>query len=243
MITEVILQVLFPRACVVCGKLLVLPRRWYRMLYGEDKAEKEKIRQAYVCGRCRAIPGICTGSFNIKAWTGSGIKRCINGFALMPHSDSAKKILYDLKFHDRRVNAEFAGFEMAARLGEHIEEGVIFPVPLHKSRLRQRGFNQSELIAESFAYWSRRLYGKQFTVERGYLHRIKQTRPQKDLKAKERKTNVKGAFALDKKAEAHESIVLIDDIYTSGATICECAQVLSAASGTRVSFICVSAVQ
>ncbi len=213
------------------------------MLYGEGGVEMEKIRQAYVCGSCRDIPGICTGSFSIKAWTGSGVKRCIQGSALMPHNDSAKKILYDLKFHDRRINAEFAGFEIAARLGEHIKEGVIVPVPLHKSRLRQRGFNQSELIAESFAYWSRRLFGKQFNVENGYLHRKKQTEPQKDLRAKERKTNVKGAFELDRSADAHESIILIDDIYTSGATICECAQTLSGAAGTRISFICVSAVQ
>ncbi|MFH1612848.1 MAG: ComF family protein [bacterium] len=100
---------------------------------------------------------------------------------------------------------------------------LMIPVPLHKSRLKERGFNQSEILAKII----RKKYS--FKIEKNLI-RIKKTRPQIELNAKERKDNIKGAFVLKTPEKIKDkTILLIDDVYTTGSTIKECAKVLQKA--------------
>lgn len=98
---------------------------------------------------------------------------------------------------------------------------LILPVPLHKRRLRQRGFNQSLLIAELFSgRWN-------IPLSRNNLRRTRWTEPQVSLSAAERAENVMGAFSLAKpELFAGKRVLLVDDVYTTGSTVKECSRVL-----------------
>jgi ComF family protein len=98
--------------------------------------------------------------------------------------------------------------------------GVLVPVPLHRQRIRERGFNQSALLAGAMADLS--------GIEvRDCLLRVRDTPHQVGLTASERASNVKGAFAVrEMPSGMPRTVVLVDDVFTTGATIAACAEVL-----------------
>jgi len=106
---------------------------------------------------------------------------------------------------------------------------IVLPVPLHPSRLRQRGFNQAYLL---IGYWPRlaaRHPGdfSRIQIERDLLIRTMPTAPQSALGRDQRADNIKGAFDIaDKDAVQGKNILLIDDVYTTGATVNECGRLL-----------------
>jgi len=106
------------------------------------------------------------------------------------------------------------------------------PVPLHKKRLRLRGFNQALLLAHGVSL--------RFRIPLNYdnLVRTRYTRPQVELSGRERAENVRGAFDLIRSAEVCEKkILLIDDVFTTGATMNECAKVLKDAGARSVTVL------
>ena len=106
---------------------------------------------------------------------------------------------------------------------------MIVPVPLHPVKLRERQFNQSELIAEHLAG---RLDKK---LEKNWLKRIKYTAPQTGLSREQRLRNLKGAFLVRKEARfADKSVLLVDDVMTTGATLHECAKTIKSAGAKKV---------
>jgi ComF family protein len=109
------------------------------------------------------------------------------------------------------------------------ENDLVIPVPLHTRRLRERGFNQSLLLARQVS--RRRSIPLNFTA----LQRARQTQPQTQLSGPERRKNVRGAFEVRKReAVKGKRILLIDDVFTTGATVQECAYVLREAGATEV---------
>lgn len=112
---------------------------------------------------------------------------------------------------------------------------VIIPVPLHHKRLRQRGFNQAGLLARGLG----KALGLE--VDYGLLARSAWTEPQTRLKREERLHNVKGAFQVVKAGRLlGRSVLLLDDVFTTGTTLCECATVLKEAGAEEVHAITVS---
>jgi predicted amidophosphoribosyltransferase len=98
---------------------------------------------------------------------------------------------------------------------------VVIPVPLHKDRLRERGFNQSLLLAREVAR------GPGLQVDYKSLKRTRPTKPQADLKTEERRKNVRDAFEVKSpEGVRKKKVLLVDDVYTTGATVSECARVL-----------------
>jgi ComF family protein len=98
---------------------------------------------------------------------------------------------------------------------------LIVPVPLHIERLRWRGFNQSLLLAQTIGRKNKS------TVDPFLLERVRATTPQTQLNENERRTNVRGAFAVSVPEQLQgKTVLLIDDVYTSGSTVNECARVL-----------------
>ena len=122
--------------------------------------------------------------------------------------------------------------QLAKVAGGRLEEfaaDVVVPVPLHPSRLRERGYNQAELIARPLA----RLLGIPF---RSYL--LVRTRPRPDkvrLTRRERWETVRGAYAMHQGAKVDKiRVLLVDDVFTTGATLDACSRALRGAGAVRV---------
>ena len=127
------------------------------------------------------------------------------------------------KYHNRREYAAFYGEEMfrcCERLIRHYAPQVILPIPIHKHKKRRRGFNQSELVAKELG----RLLN--LPVDTEYLMRVEKTTPQKELTRQQRKVNLRKAFAIRETGKYYEKVLLVDDIYTTGATIDAISEIL-----------------
>ena len=137
-----------------------------------------------------------------------------------------KEIVHVLKYRGyTRVVDRLAAPLMVDVLGGDRRFDAVVPVPLHPSRLRRRGFNQAELLARGVAK-------KMNAPVSDTLQVVRRTRDQVDLSASERKENVAGAFS--SKSRVRGRILLIDDVFTTGATMSSCAGTLVRAGATEV---------
>lgn len=124
-----------------------------------------------------------------------------------------------------RLGGVFAGLMAETMEKENImrkfDINLIVPVPIHANKLRQRSYNQSEVLAKDIA--------EKYNVEMNekLLLKIKDTPEQNKLTKKERLTNLKDSFGINKKEIINNrNVLLIDDVYTTGATVKECVKVL-----------------
>ena len=147
--------------------------------------------------------------------------------------------IHRFKFNKRIALAEPLGIIMVRYLCntpmlEMDEIDIIVPVPLHKYRHRQRVFNQAELLAK--------VVGKYFeTPVASALERHKNTKAQFELEREQRYINITGAFrVVDSQAIFNKRVLLLDDIYTTGATIAECSKTLKIAGAKRVEILTLS---
>ncbi len=110
---------------------------------------------------------------------------------------------------------------------------AVVPVPLHRRRLWTRGYNQALLIAAGLSRLS------DVPVARHVLRRTRPTPPLKGMNGRKRAQAVRGAFVVADPARiAGHSVVLVDDVHTSGATVAACTKVLLAAGARRVTILC-----
>ena len=135
--------------------------------------------------------------------------------------------IHHFKYKGKVSTGKSLGIRLAQELKKQNLSDVAYliPVPLHKTRKRERGFNQSEIVAESLGA------ELSLTVEKNILSRIKNTKYQTKLTVEERKQNVAGAFQVNDKQKIlkDRKIILVDDVITTGATLNECAKVLKQA--------------
>lgn len=143
-----------------------------------------------------------------------------------------KEYIFDLKYRGRWDLAEPLGELMGEFLkvhGELLPVDTIIPVPMHMTRLAERGYNQAELLAK---YMGRKA---RIPASTGNLVRTRATLPQKGLRLQERMKNLTGAFDVLKPGEVQgKSVLLVDDIFTTGATANECSKMLLSAGAKQV---------
>ena len=133
------------------------------------------------------------------------------------------------KYHGEWARADQLGALVAAVAADLGSVDALIPVPLHTARLRQRGFNQSLLVASHAGVCLN-------TPVEQTLIRIRRTAAQVQLGAQARQSNVSGAFSLAPRHEINgRSFILIDDVITTGSTLAACAEVLLRAGATNVS--------
>lgn len=160
--------------------------------------------------------------------------------AAVVYNDASRQAVLDFKYGDRLHAAQtFAGWMTRAGHDLIAQSDVLVPVPLHRKRLWQRRFNQSALLAGVLAKAARKAYAPDA------LRRLRFTVPQKGLSRRERNDNVHNAFGIDARraADIHgKNVLLIDDVFTSGATLNECARTLKNAGATRVFVLTVARV-
>ena len=143
-----------------------------------------------------------------------------------------RKAIKKLKFKNKKKLAEPLAFMLVSEVDKYFSDHDIdymVSVPLSKKRLRTRGFNQVDLMADVVS----RELGIPFYSD--LLRRRKETKPQFGLKREERFSNIRGAFSVaDPKNVEKKAVLLLDDIYTTGATVSECSKVLEAAGAKKV---------
>ena len=224
------LELIFPGRCPVCDKILPLGgkicpscvEKPYRIVSTYCRKCGKLIddeREEY-CRDCRET-----------------IHFYIQGRALYEYA-SVRESLYRFKYKGRCEYANYYGMELAEHLGEIIRywrPDVLVPVPLHRSRKRQRGYNQAELLARELG---RRM---NIPVDTKLIKRIKKTVPQKQLDRQMRQNNLKKAFKIDRNDVKLSTIIIIDDIYTTGSTVDAIARVLRETGMRNIYFIALAA--
>ena len=224
---QTILDILFPRRCPVCGEItkpagsLICPSCFRELSFVKSPTCKK-------CGK------------EIVDETAEYCDDCIShrhvfehGVALLNYDEAARASMVQIKYKNKREYLDFYGAAMAVRYEKAIRRmqvDAVVPIPVHRSRLRRRGFNQAEILAE--------IIGERLgiPVEPGCLVRTKRTLPQKELSAADRLKNLSGAFRAGKIPETVKTVLLVDDIYTTGSTIEACSRALKRAGIERVYF-------
>jgi ComF family protein len=187
------------------------------------------------------------GSFSRDAAEG-GEARCLlcqrvdppfeRAVAYGSYEGGLRDLIHLLKFQQVRPAARVLGSALAgtiASLEKAMPVGtiVVVPVPLHRNKQPQRGFNQAEMIARSAL--ERLSRAKRFDLATGVLVRRRETGSQIGLTSHQRRENLRGAFTVsDPTRILHRDILLIDDVITTGTTASECARVLLRAGAARV---------
>ncbi len=149
-----------------------------------------------------------------------------------------RELIHLLKYGGVRPAANVLGRMLAeaiATLEPEFPAGsmVLVPVPLHRAKLRQRGFNQAELIARAAIKISP--MRDRLHLCAGVLERTRETASQIGLTSHQRRENLRGAFAVaQRELVKGREVLLVDDVYTTGATVSECARVLRRAGATKV---------
>lgn len=215
-----ILDFIYPPVCATCSRHL-----------GRE--------EAFVCNLCwdsfervpptETITQLIEGKFLAEEAVDK-----IDSIFLFEQDVRVREAIHLLKYAGAETIAEKFGLFIAQKLVRDDTMSMVdtvVPVPLHPARRRERGYNQSELIARSI---SRRL-GMSHVP--GLLVRVRQTQTQTFFDAEGRKMNVMGAFRLGKvnPAEVEGKIVLlVDDVITTGSTIKECARALKSNGASKV---------
>lgn len=230
-----LLHLLFPPRCPFCDRVL------FHSLFAQSPL---------VCRECQGIPEYVKEPACCKCGKPLQDEReeyCYDcsrkdlayaqGKALWAYKDPVKGSLYRFKYQNRREYAGYYSLELARAYGEWIRRcgiSAVVPIPLSRKRLRQRGFNQAELVA--------RKLGKEMglPVFPELLLRVRDTRAQKELNDEERKNNLKRAFKSSANKVQLDHILLIDDIYTTGTTMNEAAKELKRAGATEIYCLSIS---
>ena len=154
--------------------------------------------------------------------------------AAVAYGDISRKVVLRLKYGGRPSHAE----TLARLMNRHLvsaDKAILAPVPLHRWRIWRRGYNQAALIAGSLS----RMSGCEVKLD--LLQRTKSTPPLKGKNPRQRREAVAGAFRLSdryKEEVRGRPLILVDDVYTSGATANACAHVLKHAGAARVDVLC-----
>ena len=227
-LSDRILKLLYPPVCPFCGELSpegICPACRKKIIYVSEPR----------CMRCGKPLREETKEY---CRTCARRKSAVDqGRGLWLHAEPVSGAVYRFKYRNKRTWGRLFARELARQYGGQIRDwGIdeIIPIPLHISRKRQRGFNQSEVVARELAD----LTG--IPCRPDVLLRIRKTAPQKELDPDGRSANLHGAFGVPRSWRASEKVLLVDDIYTTGATVEKAAKILKKAGCRNVYFLTIS---
>jgi len=217
-------HVLFPESCIACGRVEAA----LRSFCAECALSVEPLPSGG-CHRC-AEPG---------RFAGGACPRCarrpppfVVAHAPFVHTGAIARAIHAFKYEDHPERAaSLAGLwlrESAPFLSRAPQE--VLAIPLHRARFRQRQYDQAQLLARALAGHTKR------RLCTGLLERARDTARQVDLSEAEREANVGGAFSASARARGR-SFILVDDVFTTGATARAAAQALMCAGALRVEIL------
>lgn len=229
---ERILELIYPNKCIYCNELIPIGGD---SLVCEECSNNIKVAdkpRCIMCDRPIKITAVCHICKDMNIYFDKG-------FAVYNYEGKVKNAILNFKYNNKKRNCKPFSDIMLKYFLENSDTmpDIIVPVPLYKKRYRKRGFNQSELLAIEIS--------KGLGIETlNVLDRIKETKPQSGLKMAQRIKNLKGAFALNEKYEVKDkNILIIDDIFTTGATCNECAKVLRKNGAQTIMFLTIASVR
>lgn len=222
-------DLLYPRRCPVCDQIVAAPD----ILIHPACLKKLSIIKQPSCKRCGKEVFSDAAEYCFDC-----IRRQRSfdaGAALLNYNQAARRSMMAVKYNNRREYLDFYAEAMGIRFQSRVavwNPQVLIPIPVHRSRKRQRGFNQAEELAQRL---SRRF---ELPLETGLLLRNKKTLPQRELNPKERMENLRTAFeVMTTECTMPEAILLIDDIFTTGSTMEACTRVLKKAGVKHVFYL------
>ena len=225
------LKVLFPEriTCDICGAELVADTRYNLCASCSEKLPLNFKKICQVCG----TPIYDEADYCIRCQnTESKFEK---NRSPLSYEDEAIKLISMLKFGGKKYLADTLSALMADACAEHnLYSDVIAFVPMTADEKKKRGFNQAELLANAV--------GKRLNIEVvPALIKVRDTSVQKKLTARERAKNLEGAFLANPEHIKQKTVLLIDDVFTTGSTANECAKALLKAKATRI-FVLTAAV-
>jgi ComF family protein len=201
--------------CSICGERLVSPFAFAAEPI-QSSAESGETR----CGLCRRLE-----------------PPYIKATAYGSYDGGLRELIHLLKYNGVRPAANVLGRMLAEAIEDlqpHFSDNEILvaPVPLHTRKARQRGFNQSELIAR--AAIKLKTAGR-FHLSANLLERCRETTSQIGLSRHQRRENIRGAFRVANPDEVTgREVLIVDDVFTTGTTVSECARILRRAGASKV---------
>ncbi len=222
---KLLLDVLFPKRCLGCGQTGTYLCKDCIQNIGQSDLVCPKCEKLAIGGQTHPI---CRRRYALDGLWSLGV-----------YQDPLKKVIQKLKY--RSINelsklltditldywARYQPF-LLDEIKKNGGEWTIIPVPLHWFRENKRGFNQSSLIGKDLAKRMGLTYQEA-------LKRTRYTKQQAKLKGPERHQNIKNAFSLNSKFIIHNSsIILIDDVWTTGSTLRECCYILKRSGAKKV---------
>lgn len=218
---------------------IFMPQRIKCIVCGKDVGDFE------ICDKCdKELPYI-TGRTCIKCGINSSTDVCVEckdashkfeqNFSVFVYKDAIQKQI--IKF--KQSGYKYIGEVFAVKMLEYFKNidipfDLILPMPIHTNREKERGFNQSEILAQEIIKY----YGR---FDKNVIARVKDTPHQTGLSKDNRKINLANAFkVLNKSKVKGKTILLIDDIYTTGSTLNECAECLYKAGANKVYGLCLA---
>jgi ComF family protein len=222
----IIRDILFPPCCAACRARL-FASAGNRLCH--DCLESIRLIEPPVCT-------VCGRPFHGPQGTDHTCGQCIKdppsffdtARSVFQYQGSVRTLIHRIKYNDDGYALRaLSSLVMEHVLLDHLKPDMVIPVPLHSKRLRKRGFNQSlRLVRTIFPH---------IPLGMDILTRTLNTKPQAELSMKERLRNVKNAFeTASPLPEGVETILLLDDVYTTGATVRACAKALKGAGAKEV---------
>lgn len=262
-LASILIHAIFPTRCLKCQRFIRIRHPENRHESGSLIISDDSLLNHFFCNDC--LPGfqpitsplcpICGTMFagrddrdHICGACIRKTRRFASARAAGVYGDILRIAVHQLKYAGKIQLAKPIGrllFRIFLDFSDRHPIDMVMPVPLHPSRLRQRGFNQADLLIKEWeSLFKMARPGNIFPdIERDILKRVRKTRSQMLLGKADRKRNIRNAFGVDSKKCAGMTdarILLIDDVYTTGATLDECARVLLRAGAGRVDALTVA---
>lgn len=216
----------FPKGikCILCGEELS-----HNTLYSicDDCMEKLPYNNGHNCLRCdRPINNMGNYCVNCK----NGTLYFKNNKSLFLYKPPINTVVRKLKYDNRKFLSDTFGNMLAGEVSRMDHDfDIVIPVPLFPKRQKKRGYNQSELLCGAMKEKLK------MNVDTNVLIKIRNTRTQANLTRTERMENLSDAFMVkDRKMVKGKTILLVDDVFTTGTTINECAKTLIEAGAKAV---------
>ena len=159
------------------------------------------------------------------------------GRSIWLHRPPVSTSIYRFKYQNQRSYGSYYAKKLKEHCGRYIKAWnpeIIIPIPLHPKRRRRRGYNQAEILAGELS----KLTG--IPADFSTLVRIRNSVPLKQLAGRERRRNMKGVFAVSRNFVPGASVLLVDDIYTTGSTMDAAAEILKKSGVGKVYFLTIS---